>query len=306
MNRVILIIGILGQDGQYLSSLFNGDSVFGICRPNTNIDRMSKNMFTTDFTDYKEVKVILNHIKPDVIINFAGVTNVFNPWDELTMTHTQLIDIPMNILRYMVEENRNIFLFQASSSLMYGKSIISEITETTPLNPLYPYGIDKAYIHNIIGDYRSKFGLKCCSGIFFNHDSPLRGSGFLSKKVAKFIASVIKGNDEILKLGSLDSYKDISHAKDFMSGVKLIIDHDLSEDFVFSSGSAIKTHDFVKLFFDLHNLDFKKYVVLSDNGRNENMMLFGNNNKLKSVGWKPEYGVNELILEMVKNELNNA
>lgn len=312
MKKKVLIIGILGQDGTILSSMIKDNyDLFGICKPNTDKikieefkNQINSKIYLSDFTKYENVKLILSTISPDIIINFAGITNVFNPWENNDLIFEQNCVLPINVLNYIKNENPSIFFFQSSSSLMYGNSKIKSINELSNFAPMYPYGISKLYTHNYINEYRRNFGLKCSSGIFFNHESYYRNSGFLSKKVSSFVSKILKGESGKLKLGNLESYKDISHAFDFMLGVKMIIDSEINEDFIFSSNSLIKIFNFVNLFFSLHNLNIDEYVDY-DSGlnRNEDISIFGDNRKLKSIGWNPKYSIEDLILDMVKLEI---
>ena len=162
MRKKIVILGALGQDGKLLSSILdeNDYELFGICKENTNRERIlfhEKNfrtkIFCCDLTKYSDVKKILKEIKPNVIVNFCGVTNVFNPWDDMDYKFKQNCVIPMNIMRYIEENDRNIFLFQSSSSLMYGRSETEHINHLSQFAPIYPYGITKLYSHNFLNEY---------------------------------------------------------------------------------------------------------------------------------------------------------
>jgi GDPmannose 4,6-dehydratase len=312
LKNKILIIGILGQDGQFLTEILNNNDyeIIGICKPNTEINRIDNfqkkyniKIIDSDLTKYSNVIKVLNDINPNCIVNLGGISNVFNPWDNIDLIYKQNCLLPINIIKYIANKNNEIFFFQASSSLMFGGLNNAMINEKTNFNPIYPYGINKLYVHNFINEYRKKYKLKLSSGIFFNHESYLRNKNFLSKKVAIFVSEILKGFDKKLYLGDLSSYKDISHAKDFMMGVKLILENEFNEDFVFSSKSQIKTYDFVNKFFTLHNLNMNDYVIFDSNGRNENLNIFGDNEKLKSIGWIPSYTIDDLIIEMVKYEL---
>lgn len=312
MLEKILIIGPLGQDGNLLCSILpkNEYEIWGICKPDTNDSRIdtfrekySINIVKSDFTEYKNVKTCLSEIKPNIIVNFAGLTNVFNPWENLDNIYELNCKLPLNVLRYISENNTNIFFVQSSSSLMYGNSNQIKIDEKSPLSPLYPYGITKAFVHNYIQEFRKKYNVKCSSLILFNHESPYRNENFLSKKLAIFIAKILKGESETLQLGNLSAIKDISHAYDFMVGLKMIIEKKINDDFVLSSGVRIKTYDFVERFFNLYNLDMQKYVKFVPDERNETLNIFGDNTKLKKIGWQPKYDVNKLINEMVNYEL---
>jgi GDPmannose 4,6-dehydratase len=148
--------------------------------------------------------------------------------------------------------------------------------------------------------------MKCSSGIFFNHESQYRGEKFLTKKVAKFISKIIKGGEGVLKLGDLSSKRDVSHAIDFMSGVKHIIDNELNDDFIFSSCKLTSTKELVELFFSKYGLDMNNFVVQDVSLiRKEDLCIYGDNTKLMLTGWKPKKNLNDLVVDMVEFELNN-
>lgn len=311
--KSILITGILGQDGTILSELISGEyNIIGVVSEETENNRIvnflenKKNIkiIKSDITNENNVISILKKINPDVVINFAGISNVFNPWEDLDKIYTYNCKIPQNFLKGISDFNREIFFIQSSSSLIYGRSNLMIANEKSPTIPMYPYGISKLYSHNLINEFRHKFNLKCTSAIFFNHESFYRSKNFLSKRVSTAVSKILNGENIKLELNSLESFRDISHAEDFMNGIKLIIDNKINEDFIFSSSSLIKIEDFVRLFFTLYQLDFEKYVNVLDNKRYDDFCLIGDNSKLKSIGWKPKYNVEELIKDIINKELN--
>lgn len=315
MKKKIVILGPLGQDGKLLSSILDEDNynVFGVCKENTNSERIkfheenfNTKIFSTDLTSYSNVKDILDNINPDVIVNFCGITNVFNPWEDIDLIFKQNCTIPLNIMEYISKNNKDIFFFQASSSLMYGSTEKNHINHLSNFSPVYPYGITKLYTHNFLNEYRKNFNMKCSSGIFFNHESEYRGEKFLTKKVAKFISKIIKGGEGVLKLGDLSSKRDVSHAIDFMYGVKHIIDNELNDDFIFSSCKLTSTKELVELFFSKYGLDMNNFVVQDESlTRKEDLCIYGDNTKLMLTGWKPKKNLNDLVVDMVEFELNN-
>jgi GDPmannose 4,6-dehydratase len=312
--KKVLIIGALGQDGTILSSILSKKnySIFGLCRKDSDISKISYHeqnfktkFFTDDITNYESLRHLLNKIEPNIIVNFAGVTNVFDAWSNVENVYEQNCLIPMNILEYLKKENNDIFFFQSLSSLMYG-NISAPIVENTCHNPLYPYGISKTFVHNNIKEYRKNFNIKCCGGIFFNHDSPYRGKNFLGKKISMTVSKILNGEDIKLNLGNLNGLRDLSHAEDFMNGVDLIIGSEINDDFIFSSNSLIRMRDYVKLFFTNFNLDYEKYIIEENsNIRSFEPENYGINDKLKSLGWEPKYNIAKLVNEMVNYELNN-
>jgi GDPmannose 4,6-dehydratase len=308
--KKILITGPLGQDGTILTNLIKEKyEVIGVCSPNTSLERIHnhQNKFNIDIVssnliNYNETKKLINNISPDIIINFAGVTNVINPFNDIENIYMQNCQIPINLLNSIVEINPDIYFFQSSSSLMYGRSNEEIINEDSKFAPLYPYGITKLYVHNMINEYRLKYNIKSCSGIFFNHESKYRGEMFVSKKVSNFVKKILSGNIEKLNLFDLNIYRDISHAEDFMRGVELVIENKINEDFIFSSGNLTNMYDFIKLFFSLNNLNFEEYIDYYDsNNYPDYYKISGDNSKLKSIGWVPKYNINELVKDMVNN-----
>lgn len=311
--KKILIIGALGQDGTLLSSILpkNKYEIYGVCKINSkqskvdyHINNFNTNIIYSDFTNYESVKSILDVINPDIIVNFAGITNVFNAWSDSENLLIQNCLIPINILNYLKDENPNIFFFQALSSLMYA-SVSGPVSELSSHNPMYPYGISKSFVHNSIKEYRKTFNLKCASGIFFNHESQFRGENFIGKVVSKFVAQILKGNDGKLNLGNLNTLRDVSHAEDFMMGVKLIIENEITDDFIFSSNSLVRTRDYIMKFFKNFDLNYQDYVTEDlSKVRTSEPEIYGINEKLMSIGWEPRHTLDDLTKEMVNYELN--
>ena len=309
--KKILITGPLGQDGTILTKILNKDyKLFGVCRTNTDFKRLREHkeqhdieLFCLNLCDLLQVEQLLKDIKPDIIVNFAGETNVIEPWKDTNKTYEQNFLIPSNLLKNIVNLELNSFFFQSSSSLMFARSKDDVINENSAYNPMYPYGISKLSAHLLMKEYRIKYGLKCSSGVFFNHESSLRGEKFVTKKVCNFIKKINAGEDIKLNLFDLNIYRDISHAYDFMSGVKLILDNQINDDFIFSSGKLTNMLHLVKLFFDYNNIYFEKYVnysesIIENSAIDSDYRISGDNSKLKSIGWSPKYDTIDIIKEM--------
>lgn len=311
----ILIVGALGQDGTILSSILPQDKykIYGICKENSDISKIqfhSKNFGTEfhseDFTNSEKVNYLLSKIRPNIIVNFAGVSNVFNPWSDIDYLYLQNCQIPLNILEYIKKFDKDIYFFQSSSSLIYGRSESSHINHLSNFSPLYPYGITKLFSHNLVNEYRKTFDIKASCGVFFNHESEYRGKNFLSKKVANFVSEILKGQNKKLKLGNLTSQRDISHAKDFMDGVKFIIENKLNDDYIFSSCKLVSIYDFVKLFFDMYGLKFENYLEEDLSLiRKYEPCVYGDNTKLLLEGWRSKNNLESLVKDMVDFELYN-
>lgn len=310
----ILITGPLGQDGIILTELLqDNNELHGVCRYQTPLEKIMDhkkkyniNLIPSDLSDIKSVEILIKNIQPEIIINFAGETDVINPWGDVNSTYNQNFIIPYNILETISKQNRDIFFFQSSSSLMYARSNEYIINENSKPSPMFPYGVTKLSVHHLINEYRLKYNLKCSSGIFFNHESVHRGKKFITKKLSMLISKILNGGNDKISLFNLNFNRDVSHANDLMNGVKLIIENGINEDFIFSSGESTNFLEFSKKFFTVNNLDFNKYIDYSDNNDYINEYnIIGDNSKLKTIGWSPKYGIDDLILDMITKEKNN-
>jgi len=308
--KKVLITGPLGQDGIILTKLLQNDfELFGVCRMLTKIDRFNEhkkkyniNLLLSELGDINYVDHLIKNIRPDIIVNFAGETDVINPYKNTNITYEQNFIIPFNILNTIVKNNLDTFFFQASSSLMFAGSKTQIIDEYSLYDPMFPYGFSKLSTHLLLKNYRDKYNLKCSSGIFFNHESSLRNDNFLTKKLSNTIKKILNGEHIKLDLFNLNIFRDISHAEDFMTGVKLIIEKQINDDFIFSSGKLTNLLDLTKMFFELYNLDYNDYINYEEKEKSDyNYKILGNNKKLKSLGWEPKYDIKDLINEMIKN-----
>ena len=312
--KKVLITGPLGQDGTILTDLLhNKYEIYGVCRMETDIHRLREHekkhkikLLLSDLSEIGYVEHLIKSVSPDIIINFAGETDVINPWQDVQKTFIQNFTIPYNILNTITKQNKDIFFFQSSSSLVYGRSEDKIINEKSKFDPLHPYGVSKMTTQSMISEYRNKYGIKCSSGIFFNHESYYRSKKFISKKLSLLVSDILKGKNKKIKLYDLNFYRDISHAEDFMKGVEIIIESSINEDFVFSSGNLINILEFSKKFFSLYNLNFFDYIDYEESKNYKNdYNLIGDNNKLRSIGWCPKYTEHDLIKHMINSEINN-
>lgn len=308
----ILITGPLGQDGIILTKLLQKNyKLFGVCRTSTPVERINDHMLKYDIElivgellNINSVEKLIESVKPDIIINFAGETDVINPWSNVSKTFELNFTIPNNILNSIVKINPNIFYFQSSSSMMFAKSDEYVINESSCFKPMFPYGISKLSSHILLKEFRLKYNLKCCSGIFFNHESFYRSEKFVSKKLSKLVSSILNGKPKKIKLYDLNYNRDISHAEDFMMGVKIILDNKINDDFIFSSGKSTNILEFCKRFFSIYNLNFNNYIEYTDSKKYlDNYNIIGDNSKLKSIGWSPKYDIDNLITDMVSEEI---
>jgi GDPmannose 4,6-dehydratase len=301
-----LILGSKGQDGQFLSEklLLDGYEVFGVIKPNTN--SLQKNTISLDLTDIKNVEFVISKVKPTHIFNFAGVSDVFNPYDNLEFSYQQNCLIPQNFLNSILKIDKTIRFFQSSSSLMYGRSTINKINEETPTSPIYPYGITKLYSHNLIKEYREEFDLFCSSGIFFNHDSEKRGDKFLTQKIILGIKDILNKKTNTIKLGNIDVHRDISYAGDFMDAVKLMMESNNPTDYVLGSEKLTSIREFIEKSFNYVGLDYKNHIEQDKNFiRTKNdIILVSDITKIKNnLGWKTTKNIDDIIKIMINDKI---
>ena len=315
-----LITGINGQDGSYLAELLieKGYKVYGILKRNSvyenqtfrldNIlydELLKKDLFYADMTDMASLVKVLQNTQPDEIYNLAAQSHVGISFDQPIYT-TQAVAVgTMNLLESVRLICPKAKVYQASSSEMFGNNQDEDgfQRETTPMNPVSPYGCAKVFGYNISRNYRNSYNLFISNGILFNHESPRRGTNFVTNKVVKEAVKIKKGLSKSLKLGNLHSSRDWGHAKDYVKAMWLILQHDEPDDFVCSTGVSHTVLDLVEYVFGKLALDWKQYV-----GQDEKFMrpeeldvLKGDCTKAKKLlDWKHKYTFETMLDEMIK------
>tara|TARA_E500000305_G_C4016093_1_gene235709 strand:+ start:75 stop:1064 length:990 start_codon:yes stop_codon:yes gene_type:complete len=315
-----LITGINGQDGSYLAELLieKGYKVYGILKRNSvyenqtfrldNIlydELLKKDLFYADMTDMASLVKVLQNTQPDEIYNLAAQSHVGISFDQPIYT-TQAVAVgTMNLLESVRLICPKAKVYQASSSEMFGNNQDEDgfQRETTPMNPVSPYGCAKVFGYNISRNYRNSYNLFISNGILFNHESPRRGTNFVTNKVVKEAVKIKKGLSKSLKLGNLHSSRDWGHAKDYVKAMWLILQHDEPDDFVCSTGVSHTVLDLVEYVFGKLDLDWKQYV-----GQDEKFMrpeeldvLKGDCTKAKKLlDWKHKYTFETMLDEMIK------
>jgi GDPmannose 4,6-dehydratase len=317
-----LITGIAGQDGSYLAEhLLNlGYEVHGIVRRNSTPENQSTrfekiheklHLEYGDLLDISSISKAMQRIQPDEIYNLAAQSHVRISYDIPQFTaQTNAIGV-LNMLEAYKLFSPKAKFYQASSSEMFGSSVDDDgyQRETTRMNPVSPYGCAKVFGYNICRNYRNAFNLHIVNGILFNHESPRRGSNFVTNKVVKGAVEIAKGLRTTLELGNMDSYRDWGHSKDYVRAMHMIINHDIADDFVVSTGQTHSVREMTDYVFNKLNLDYKKHVVQNPKfiRPEELKYLRGDCSKLKNTfGWKPEYDFFKLMDEMIdfwNNEL---
>jgi len=311
-----LITGINGQDGSYLAEflLNNEYEVHGILKRNSVAENQTArldNIFNqlhlqyADMTDMASLIKVLQEVQPDEIYNLAAQSHVRISFDQPIYTAQTVAIGVMNLLEAIRLVCPKARMYQASSSEMFGNSIDEDgfQRETTPMNPVSPYGCAKVFAYNLVKNYRNSYGLFLSNGILFNHESPRRGTNFVTNKVAKEVCRIATGNSNQFKLGNLKASRDWGHAKDYVKAMWLILQHDTPDDFVCSTGISHTVEELVDYVFKKVGIvNWEQFV-----GQDEKFMrpeelnvLKGDCSKAKKVlGWKHEYTFETMMDEMV-------
>lgn len=313
MSKRAFITGIAGQDGSYLSEylLSQGYEVFGTIRRNSTpenqenrISHLEKDI-TTFYSDISDgsMERILKEVQPDEIYNLAAQSHVRISFDIPQYT------VQANALGVlnMLEAYRNACpkakFYQASSSEMFGSSIDTDgfQRETTSMNPVSPYGCAKLFGYNITRNYRRSYGLYIVNGILFNHESPRRGSNFVTNKVVKAVVRIKLGLQDTLELGNINSYRDWGHSKDYVRAMHLIMQQDQPDDYVVATGITHSVSDMVEYVFNKLGFPSKPFVMIDDKFKRPQELdyLKGDASKVKSLGWKQEYIFETMLDEMI-------
>lgn len=348
--KTAFITGVTGQDGAYLSEflLKKGYTVHGLKRRSSlfntdRIDHLYQDPHTDnrkfilhygDMTDSSNLIRLINDIQPDEIYNLAAMSHVGVSFQvpEYTANADGLGALRiLEAVRFLGLENKT-KVYQASTSELYGKVQEVPQTENTPFYPRSPYGVAKLYAYWATVNYREAYGIFACNGILFNHESPIRGETFVTRKITRAVARIAMGMQDILYIGNLDAKRDWGHAKDYVRMMWMILQHDRAEDWVIATGKTTSVREFVqmafaevgaKLRFEGEGVNEKAYISeLSDQDHHlkvgqlvleidpnyfrptEVDLLVGDATKAKEVlGWTPHYELKDLVKEMVASDL---
>jgi GDPmannose 4,6-dehydratase len=344
MTKKALITGITGQDGSYLADLLisKGYEVHGMIRRSSSfntgrIEHLYQDPFEEnrtlilhygDMTDTSVISKLVNQIKPNEIYNLAAQSHVAVSFNEPEYTVNADALGTVRILESIRSSglNDHTKFYQASSSEMFGKTSNELQNEETVFYPRSPYGAAKVFSYWITKNYREAYGIFACNGILFNHESPLRGETFVTRKITRGLTKIKLGFQDTLYLGNLNSKRDWGHAKDFVRAQWLILQQDSPDDYVIATGMQISVREFVikvceklNINFDIIGEGINEYFIDTDTKKKfikidqryfrptEVDSLLGDASKAKKeLKWHPEYSLDELISEMVENDIELA
>jgi GDPmannose 4,6-dehydratase len=320
MGKKAIITGINGQDGSYLAELLleKEYEVIGTLKRNSVAENQTFRLDSVfgkikleyaDLTDMASLVRIITKYMPDEIYNLAAQSHVGISFDQPVYTAQATGVGTLNLLEAIRLIKPNIKVYQASSSEMFGNTIDKDgyQRETTQLNPVSPYGCAKVFSYNICRNYRNSYGMFISNGILFNHESPRRGTNFVTNKVVKEAVKIKLGLSKELKLGNLDATRDWGHAKDYVRAMWEILQLDKPEDFVCSTGISHSVRELCDYVFSSLELDWRTYVKQDERYlRPEELNnLKGDSSKLRIItGWRPTYTFETMLDEMIKYWLN--
>ena len=319
-----LITGITGQDGYYLSKfLLEKDyEVHGTIRRSStfNTSRIDSliaeyegtekfKLYYSDLIDSSSLTNLISLIQPDEIYNLAAQSHVAVSFKNPVYTSQVGTLGSVSLLEAIRNLDYKVKYYQASSSEMYGGELDIILNENSKLEPKSPYAASKVFAHHMTQIYRDSYNLFCSNGILFNHESPLRGETFVTRKITRAVGRIYKGIQKSLILGNLEAQRDWGFSGDYVEAMWMILQADRPDDWVVATGEKHSVKEFLKIAFEYVNLDFEKYVKVSEKyfRPNEVDYLLGDASKIiNELGWKPKTDFNTLVKMMVDHDIELA
>jgi GDPmannose 4,6-dehydratase len=314
-----LITGITGQDGAYLSELLlaQGYEVVGMMRRSASSDLMGERLrwlgildqvrlVEGNLIDLSSIIRIMREIQPVEVYNLAAQSFVASSWQQPLLTGSVTGMGAANVLEALRLTCPEARFYQASSSEMYGKVLEHRQSERTPFYPRSPYAAAKLYAHWMTVNYRESFGLHASSGILFNHESPLRGIEFVTRKVTDGVARCKLGLAKELSLGNLEAKRDWGHARDYVRAMWLMLQQDMPDDYVVATGRTVSVREMARIAFTHAGLDAEEFITVQRGllRPTEVDVLQGDPSKAKAkLGWEPNITLEDMLAEMVEADV---
>ena len=322
VSKSAFITGAAGQDGVLLAELLTsaGYQVWGFVREGSSglatlRERVPNvRIIVGDIRDRSCVAAALRTAQPDEVYNLAAFSSVGRSWalaQEVVEINTLAVVGLLDELRELRDANgREVRFYQASSSEMYGTAAYSPQTEETPFHPRSPYGVAKSAAHFLTVNYRESYGMFACSGILYNHESPLREPHFVTRKITMGVAAIASGRVDHIRLGSLDVSRDWGHAPDYVRAMWLMLQQEIPDDYIVASGRSRTLHEFLSAAFACIGVgDWSGYVVSDERHKRpaEVVGLVGDASKARSLlGWSPTVPFEEMVATMVEHDLQHG
>jgi GDPmannose 4,6-dehydratase len=319
VQKSALITGISGQDGAYLAQflLQKGYKVVGLNPRRSNVEIDSARLrwlnidndvelMSGDLTDLSSLAHVVHAVKPDEIYNLGAQSFVQASWDQPINTGLVTGLGAVNVLEAIRINSLDSRFYQASTSEMYGLVQEPVQSESTPFYPRSPYAIAKLYAHWMTINYRESHGMYACSGILFNHESPLRGLEFVTRKVTDAVARIKLGLQRELRLGNIDAKRDWGYAGDYVKAMWLMLQQNEADDFVIATGRTVSVREMCEIAFKHVNLNMDEFIVIDSElfRPAEVDILLGNPTKAKEkLGWEAKTTLESMIAEMIEADL---
>jgi len=320
-RRKALITGITGQDGSYLAELLlqKGYEVHGVIRRSSSfntarIDHLYRDphlpdvrlfLHYGDLTDGTGLREILTRVGPDEVYNLAAQSHVRVSYDQPVYTAQVNAVGAVRLLEALRDTGIDARFYQASTSEMFGKVAETPQRETTPFHPRSPYACAKVYAFWQTVNYRESYGMFCCNGILFNHESPRRGETFVTRKITRAATRIKEGLQQELYLGNLDAKRDWGYAPEYVEAMWLMLQQDEPDDYVIATGESHTVREFLDEAFGALQLDWKKYVRIDPRYYRpaETDILLGDPSKAKQkLGWEPKTTFSDLVRVMIESD----
>jgi len=314
-KKKALILGITGQDGFYLTNFLHnkGYQIIGTSR---NINKKKailshKNYLRNDIEiinlnplDNYQIFKIINKFRPNEIYNLCGHTSVNFSFQQPVDTIHSIVEVTLNILESIRKIDCNIRFYNAGSSECFGNMAKFSANESTPFCPISPYGVAKTCSSNLVSCYRDAYNLKCCTGILFNHESPLRSPKFVTQKIISAAYQISLGSKQKLELGMINIIRDWGWAPDYVEAMYLMLQKKNMEDYVIGTGKSVSLKCFVSKVFKYFNLEWEKHVKINKALFRPNEIMVSKSDPShakKNLGWSAKLDIDKIISHMCKN-----